>query len=175
MDLAQMTDFDTAFVDVVGIEGNYSTDQSDPGNWTGGHVGLGVFKGTKFGLSAAQFPDLDIPNVTVDQAKPIYLARYWQPLKCDELPAPLNRAVFEFGVNEGQPTAALMLQKALGVAQDGDLGPVTIAAAKSLALRYSVSMFIAQCALHYVGLKGFGLDGLGWMRRCALTAMDCKC
>lgn len=170
-----MNDFDTAFTQVVGLEGNYSDDASDAGNWSGGHVGLGVLKGTKHGISAAQYPSIDIKNLTLDAAKGIYLRDYWDRLKCGVLPSPLNRAVFEFGVNEGQPTAALMLQKALGVVQDGDIGAVTIAAANKLEKRYAVSAFIAYCALHYVHLPTFPGNGLGWMRRCALTAMDCNC
>ncbi len=167
--------FDAAFTRVVGLEGRYSAEPTDAGNWTSGHVNLGMLKGTMYGISAAQYPNLDIEHLTLDTAKGIYLRDYWDKLSCDKLPDQLALAVFEFGVNEGQPTAALMLQKALGVTQDGDIGPETISKAKFTDLRYAVSMFIAQCALHYVGLHGFGLDGLGWMRRCALTAMDCNC
>lgn len=167
--------FATVFPRVVTIEGHFSNDASDPGNWTGGHVGLGILKGTMCGISAAQYPNLDIEHLTPGAIEGIYLRDYYDKLHCGQLPDQLGDAVFEFGVNEGQPTAALMLQKALGVTQDGDIGPETISKAKFTDLRYAVSMFIAQCAMHYVGLHGFGLDGLGWMRRCALTAMDCAC
>ena len=44
--------FDEAFKRLIGHEGGYSTDRRDPGNWTGGRVGVGTLKGTKFGLAA---------------------------------------------------------------------------------------------------------------------------
>lgn len=37
-------------------EGNLSTDRNDAGNWTGGSVGVGDLKGTKFGISATTQP-----------------------------------------------------------------------------------------------------------------------
>jgi len=61
-----MDTFDQAFALVVGIEGGFSTDQNDPGNWTSGKVCIGEFKGTKYGISAASYPHLDIPNLTPD-------------------------------------------------------------------------------------------------------------
>ena len=38
--------FDEAFRRLIGHEGGYSTDRRDPGNWTGGKVGVGILKGT---------------------------------------------------------------------------------------------------------------------------------
>ena len=36
--------FDAAFAAVIGVEGAYSSDPSDPGNWTGGVVGSGKLR-----------------------------------------------------------------------------------------------------------------------------------
>lgn len=38
---------------VIEHEGGYTDNPKDPGNWTGGEVGKGELKGSKYGLSAA--------------------------------------------------------------------------------------------------------------------------
>ncbi len=57
-------------------EGRFSRDPADPGNWTAGKVGLGVLKGTKFGISAGAYPHLDIENLTLADVGPIYKSFY---------------------------------------------------------------------------------------------------
>ena len=52
--------FDAAFARLLGNEGGFDDDARDRGNWTGGRIGVGELKGTKYGVSAAAFPDLDI-------------------------------------------------------------------------------------------------------------------
>ncbi len=48
-------------IDIIGVsEGAYSTDRADRGNWTSGKVGEGLFKGTKYGISAMTYPNMDI-------------------------------------------------------------------------------------------------------------------
>jgi lysozyme family protein len=61
------------------VEGGFQDDPRDPGNWTGGQVGAGQLVGTKYGISAAANPDLDIPNLTWEEAEDIYFLRYWIP------------------------------------------------------------------------------------------------
>jgi hypothetical protein len=46
--------FDRAFEETIGLEGGFSRNPDDNGNWTGGRRGLGELKGTKYGISAAQ-------------------------------------------------------------------------------------------------------------------------
>ena len=55
-----MADFDKAFDIIVGVEGGFSLDPNDPGNWTGGKRGVGELKGTRWGISAKSYPHLDI-------------------------------------------------------------------------------------------------------------------
>ena len=61
--------FDKAFDRLIGHEGGFTNDSRDAGNWTGGKVGVGKLVGTKFGLSAATYPTLDIKNITIVEAK----------------------------------------------------------------------------------------------------------
>jgi hypothetical protein len=38
------------------VEGGLSMDERDPGNWTGGAIGKGELRGTKYGISAQTYP-----------------------------------------------------------------------------------------------------------------------
>lgn len=53
-------------------EGGYSNTRNDPGNWTGGQVGIGALKGTKYGIAAHVYPALKIKNLTLEDAKSTY-------------------------------------------------------------------------------------------------------
>ncbi len=161
-----MTVFDTAFADVVGVEGGYTNDSRDPGNWTGGKVGAGVLRGTKYGISAASFPTLDIASLTLDQAKAIYHPKYWVPIAGDSLPPPVALVLFDCAVNQGLGAASIILQAALGVAQDGAIGPVTVAAAARYANAPTpqVIEICARRALRYAA-GDVATYGLGWFRR----------
>lgn len=108
----------------------WSGDPNDPGNWTGGRVGKGILKGSKFGISAAQFPDLDIAALTRAAAGDIYRPEYWAPNRCGEMPWGWALAMFDGAVNQGEHCAG-MLQTAVGVPVDGIIGPVTLAAVRT--------------------------------------------
>lgn len=124
--------FDTAFKTLIGHEGNFQNDREDKGNWTSGVIGVGILKGTKYGISAAAYPYLDIKNITLDEAKNIYLRDYWKPLKFDDLPDSIRFDLFDTAVNSGQRWSAKLLQRAAKVLDDGVIGPKTIAAANKL-------------------------------------------
>lgn len=166
-----MTTFDQAFALVVGIEGGYSTDPDDPGNWTGGKRGAGVLKGTKHGISAAAYPHLDIANLSIDDVQAIYQRDYWAVCSCEQLPWPLALFVFDCAVNQGQQRAKITLQQALDVAADGDIGPVTLAAARAADAEH-IALFMAGRAISYTHDAGFVTDGRGWFKRLFLLALN---
>jgi len=135
----------TAFMIAAGktisLEGRYSNDPQDPGNWTGGKIDVGELKGTKYGISAARYPDEDIKNLTPDRARELYYRDFWQPLRLDEIDtryAGLALEMFDTAVNCGPQLAVKILQGTLTilgrpVAIDGIMGPKTIAAANTYA------------------------------------------
>ncbi len=124
--------FETAFQRVVGTEGGYTRLATDKGNWTGGKIGVGKLKGTKFGISAKSYPDLDIENLTLADAHAIYLTDYWTKIRAEELPTQLRYDVFDLAVNSGVRRAIEFLQQAAAVEVDGDFGPKTLHAVKGI-------------------------------------------
>ena len=75
--LIQSQTFDECFSRLQIHEGGYSSIPEDKGNWTSGKIGVGVLMGTKFGISAARYPFLDIKNLTLAEAKDIYFDDFW--------------------------------------------------------------------------------------------------
>ncbi len=152
--------FDRAFELVVGHEGRFSADRQDPGNWTGD----GEFKGTKFGISAKQYPDLDIKNISLDEAKEIYRTDYWNVVHGDELPPGLAYVVFDAQINTGR--GVRWLQEAAGTAADGKYGPntrKTVASGNPERLMRDVNALRLD---HYMQLDRLNdINGLGWARR----------
>ncbi|MDE1906431.1 MAG: hypothetical protein KGH75_08285 [Rhodospirillales bacterium] len=160
-----MDTFQAAFNFTVGAEGGYTQNADDPGNWTGGQIGFGDLKGTKYGISAAAYPALDIANLTQAQAEAIYRCDYWPPIRGDELPLPVAMVAFDAAVNSGAPRAIKWLQAAAGVVQDGNFGPVTLAAITKADPVPLASDALAARLVFLTGLASWPDFGLGWTRR----------
>lgn len=162
-----MTDnFPACFTFTVGAEGGFTKSQADAGNWTGGVVGVGLLKGTKYGISAAAYPAVDIENLTEADAEAIYRRDYWPGIRGDELPLPLAMVAFDTAVNSGISRAIKLLQAAAGVSQDGNFGPVTLAALLKGDPVPMAAEVIAYRLTYLTGLSSWGTFGLGWARRC---------
>jgi lysozyme family protein len=149
----------------LGHEGGYTNDRRDPGNWTGGKVGVGKLLGTKFGIAANTFPNLDIKNLTAAQARKIYQDLYWDKVRGDELPVGIDWAVFDYAINSGPFRAIIGLQRALGVADDGKLGPVTLEAIRKANPRKVVNALCDERLKLMKSLKHWLTYKNGWGRR----------
>jgi lysozyme family protein len=126
-------------------EGGFQNNPEDHGNWTGGRKGVGELKGTKFGISAASYPDLDIVNLTQEQADAIYRRDYWQRSGADKLQWPACLLIFDTAVLHGVGTA-LNWQKEVGT-------DAFVLAAKRLR--------------RYTQLDNWSVFGAGWTNRVA--------
>lgn len=165
--------FDQAFEELMKSEGGFSDDARDPGNWTGGAVGRGALKGTKYGIAANTYGHLDIPSLTREEAKAIYKRDYWDVWQFDglsaEMPDALLAELFDAGVNAGLGNARRFLQRALGVADDGQIGAVTVAALDAALKDFGVARvemrFIAARLEHYTKLSTWTTYGRGWTLR----------
>ena len=162
------TDNFPPFIDrLLSHEGGYSSDRQDPGNWTGGQVGLGELKGTKFGIAANTYPKLDIKNLTRDQAIAIYRRDFWDRSKCAQLPRAVAFQLLDGAVNSGIAQATRWLQRAAGVADDGLIGPVSLAGIKARDPNDLVFAFNGYRIDFMTRLKNWKVHGAGWMRRIA--------
>jgi lysozyme family protein len=151
--------FDDAFEIVVAHEGEWSSHPRDPG-------GL-----TRWGITQRDYPDLDLETLTLEQAKRIYKADYWDKIKGDYLPGKIAFLVFDSAVNQGVMRATKLMQRALSVQVDGVIGPKTLMAAQSVDDVEFAALFGAERALHYASLSNFDVFGRGWIRRLMRTTL----
>lgn len=56
---------------------------------------------TKFGLNKNHNPDLDVANLSREDAIAAYKAKYWEPMGIDKLPADMRLVAFDAAVNHG--------------------------------------------------------------------------
>ena len=113
------TTFEEIIEQVLEHEGGYVNDPHDAGGET------------NFGIAKRFYPDVDIKNLTKEQAKKIYHQDYWRPAKCDDVPPRLRHIYFDMCVNFGRSGAVKVLQRAAnakgaGLIVDGKIGPKTI-------------------------------------------------
>lgn len=159
--------FEQAFERLIGHEGKFTDDKNDRGNWTTGIIGKGILKGTKFGISAMTYPDLDIKNLTLEKAKEIYKRDWWDKLNADSLDTAIVFQVWDFAINAGMGTAKRKLQKSVGMAEDGIIGPLTLKAIQKADLNDILMKFNAERLKHYTSLSTWPRYGKGWTLRVA--------
>jgi lysozyme family protein len=152
--------FDEAFAMLIGLEGNYTNHPADPGGET------------KYGVSKRAYPEVDIKSLTLDGAKAIYRRDYWNKLGMDSLPPEVIYSLFDCAVNSGINQACKLLQRAVGVKEDGVIGKVTIAQARALSPLQLVVRLNATRLQFMTELKGWESFGKGWARRVAEVLLE---
>jgi lysozyme family protein len=162
-----MSNFQRYIDRVLKAEGGYTADKNDPGNWTGGHVGVGQLKGTNFGISAASYPMIDIKMLTRDAAIDIYRRDFWTPIGGDTLPGAVAFSVLDGAVNSGCSQSIRWLQKAADVADDGKWGPVTDRAVRTADPNDLLLKYNAYRLLFMTKLSVWGNYSKGWATRIA--------
>lgn len=148
-------------------EGGYTSNRADRGNWTSGKIGVGVLKGTKYGIAAHAYPNLDIKNLTVNDVKPIYEKDYWKPARCENLPYGVDLAVFDFGVNSGVSRAVKYLQAVVGAKADGVAGSETVAKAQAMDGKAVIQKLSAKRMSFVKGIPNFSAFIKGVSKRVA--------
>lgn len=153
-----MSAFERAAAFVMAQEGGYVNDVHDRGGET------------KFGISKRQYPNEDIPNLTVNRARTLYRLDYWEPNRCGELPPHMALCVLDAAFHGGP--AIRWLQQAVGAKIDGVIGPKTIAAARACQDKpQAVRDMLAARQMRFVTLAEWQRYGLGWTRRVLALAL----
>lgn len=129
--------FDEGLGFALDWEGPETNDPDD----NGGH--------TKYGISKAAHPDVDIKNLTLEEASKIYFNEYWQK-HFKELNEHIALKLFDLCINPGVTTTIKLFQGVLNnyfkkkLAVDGVLGPNTTSAANSVNQKSLYSAFIYE-------------------------------
>ncbi len=164
--------FERALSHVLSLEGGWSDDPFDPGGPTNKGITLADYaRERRVAVTAENFAALkaELRAIPDRLVRDIYLTRYWRPARCPDFPPPLALMHFDAAVNQGVSGAARMLQQALGVDIDGEIGPITLAAARSRSLRASIETYAEIRRRRYRSLAHFWRFGRGWLRRVDAT------
>jgi len=147
--------FDKLINRVLSHEGGYVNHPDDPGGET------------NWGISKRSYPYLDIKNLTRDEAIAIYRKDFWLRVSGDVLPEAFAFQALDAAVNHGIETPVRWMQRAANVADDGIIGPVTLAAIKATSPADLVLLFNAERLIFYTKLRTFKTFGAGWIVRVA--------
>jgi lysozyme family protein len=159
--------FDTCLTFTLQQEGGFVNNPKDPGGATNFGITLGVLR--TFQHNPGLGVD-DIRNIAQATVKAIYMADYWNRMRCDALPAGVDLMVFDHGVNAGPARGGRSLQASLGFApadQDGAIGPNTIRAATGADPTAAVNAMADNHEAYYRSLASFADFGNGWLARLA--------
>jgi lysozyme family protein len=148
---------------VLRSEGGFVDHPADPG----GATNYGITLATLSACRDRRCTKDDVRELTAEEAGEIYRSRYWDKARCDELPAGIDYAVFDAAVHSGPGRAVRMLQNALGVAPDGIVGPMTLAAARRCDPRAVIAAICDERLSMMRRLPGWAVFGRGWSRRVA--------
>ena len=138
-------------------EGGYVNHPNDPGGET------------NFGIAKKFYPEEDIKNMTKERATYLYYKDYWILMNLKGLQnEELVLQVFDFGVNAGIKTSIRMLQRLVGVTDDGIIGKITTKVVNDQPIEL-VDKFKMRRKIFYMNLAAkkpkLQVFLRGWLRR----------
>jgi lysozyme family protein len=157
-----MARFERAVEVILTQEGGYSDHPDDPGGATNmgiTHRTLAEHRGVE------SVTKDDVKQLSREEAREIYHARYWRAMSCDELPAGVDLQVFDFGVNAGPVRSIRLLQRCVHVKEDGIIGPITLAAVRATDRQRLIRALSDARLEYYRSLSTWETFGRGWTRR----------
>lgn len=150
-----MDRFDTFIARLLSHEGGYTPGVGDPGGET------------KWGISKRSYPHLNIRDLTREDAIALYRRDFWERSRADDLAPAVGFQLLDAAVNSGIDQATRWLQRAIGVADDGVIGPVTLGALRIADPADVVARFNAERLDFMTRLSTWQSFGRGWARRIA--------
>ena len=157
-------------------EGGYQARADDRGNWFDGRL-IGTNRGISAPTLAAwmgsdraeSLTAADMKALSEGEARAIYAANYWNPIRGDDLPAGLDLMLFDMAVLAGPRRSVMVAQvqlaRTLGtITIDGFLGPRTLSAIRRVTPR-ALLPGVAEAQLSFLqGLKTWPAN-TGWAKR----------
>lgn len=120
------TDLDSSLGHLLESEGGWSNHPSDRGGATMYGVTQATYNAWR---DRVKRPKQSVKLISHEEARELYETLYWKEAGCDRLPWPINYLVFDAAVNSGPERSLKWMQAALGLHQDGKVGPKTVQAA----------------------------------------------
>lgn len=141
--------FPQALPFILDMEGGFVDHPDDRGGATNFGVTQAVYDADRDRRALAR---QSVRHISEAEVAAIYYRGYWVRGRCDEMPWPLALVHFDGCVNLGTGGAAKVLQRALGVADDGQIGPVTMAAIGRARLDGLVERVLWERLSYYAGI-----------------------
>jgi lysozyme family protein len=157
------TNFEDALAALLKSEGGYIHHPADPGGMTN----LGVTKRVWEEWKGHAVDEAEMRALTPEKVGPLYKAKYWDMVHGDQLPSGVDLCVFDCAVNSGVKRASKLLQRAVGVDDDGVIGRATLAAVEDISAEEVIDRFCAERLSFLEALPTFATFGKGWSRRVA--------
>jgi lysozyme family protein len=151
---------------VLEEEGGFADHPSDPGGATNQGITQATYDQWR---DDRGLPRRHVREIETDEVRAIYRDLYWIPAHCSEWPSDVAIVVFDTAVQRGPRRAIMDLQRAVGVGQDGFVGPVTKAAVANQNETELVRRLLLLRSDHYAERVRDRPDQVvflkGWMRR----------
>lgn len=123
----------------------------------------------KYGINQKDYPSVDVPKLTLEQAKEIYL-QIWNQNNLDLLNNHFIAAkIFDLVFNCGDYGGVLILQRAVNslatkpIAEDGKLGPITANAANDLDPQQLMNAIVNIGQEHYESIVKHNPNDKNWL------------
>lgn len=162
-----MADFATSYEATLLNEGGYRV-ETVPGD-RGGQTFAGISRKAWPNWHGWAAIDAGAQPAAQD-VRDFYRANFWTPLRLDEVSEQAVAAsVYDFAVNAGRRTSAMLAQVVVGVTPDGQIGPVTLAALNACDARAFVPSFTLAKVARYRDIcmrdRSQAKFLLGWLNR----------
>jgi len=154
--------FQNAVAFTLAQEGGWSDDPADPGGATMYGITLLVFRAWRHDPRTT--PD-ELHAISMAEVDAIYEGLYWNPVRGSSLLPGVGLAVFDAAVNLGVRRAAMLLQRSVGVTEDGAIGPDTLNAIIRVTPGTLLARLSGEREAFYRSCKEFPIFGRGWLAR----------
>ncbi len=155
-----MADINIALQKTLNNEGGYVFDKDDPGGETYKGVARNMNGGwdgwTTIDLLKKQsgFPaNLDNNSPLQELIKTFYKTNYWDTIRGDDLTNQnVADSIFDFAVNAGVATSAMLAQMVVGAIQDAVIGPASIASINKFEPEHFLASFTVAKIARYISI-----------------------
>jgi lysozyme family protein len=106
-----------------------------------------------------------LADATREQCEAIYRADYWNPLRCDALDPGVAFVLFNDATLSGVDAAARLLQRMVGAAEDGVIGPQTLRLANAMPAAELIDRLTVADETYLASLRNAPMFIRGWDRR----------